>query len=71
MTFSAYAQNYSGQGVWLQLSHSGKDVTLMFMLMLLISVLLMFVNRFNVDVDVDILSRFLRASGGARCLRRL
>jgi len=26
VTFSAYAQNYSGQGVWLQLSHSGKDV---------------------------------------------
>ena len=28
-----------------------------------------FVNNFN--VDIDILSRFLRASGGARCLRRL
>ena len=41
VTFSAYAQNYSGQGVWLQLSHSGKDVTLMFMLMLLITLLLM------------------------------
>ena len=28
-----------------------------------------FVNHFN--VENDILSRFLRASGGARCLRRL
>ena len=28
-----------------------------------------FVNHFN--LDIYILSRFLRASGGARCLRRL
>ena len=60
VTFSAYAQNYSGQGVWLQLSHSGKDV-------------------FNNNIDINTLSsskfyfqfkRFLKASGGAKYLRK-